>query len=207
DLNNAEWKTRPERTGTFPYMSINNLEEDSHVERTQLDDWESLIYVLCWLGTTGINDNDGEAYKCGKWLPIHDWQLDDPARVAASKRDKLASENAFAVHILKHFLKPDYSNLKVLVRKLYKSLFFNKRLSRLSHGTLDIELLEEEEEVDLEDCLDKDDGTELRDPFERRAKYAEQIADDLLRVILEERSRALERIRERNSQAQSQPAT
>ncbi|KAJ2552031.1 hypothetical protein EV175_003469 [Coemansia sp. RSA 1933] len=61
DLNNAEWKTRPERTGTFPYMSINNLEEDSHVERTQLDDWESLIYVLCWLATTGINDNDGEA--------------------------------------------------------------------------------------------------------------------------------------------------
>ncbi|KAJ2533449.1 hypothetical protein EV175_007083, partial [Coemansia sp. RSA 1933] len=61
------------------------------------------------------------------------------------------------------------------------SLFFNKKLSQLSHGTLYAEPLEDEEEVDLEDCLDEKDGTELRDPFERRAKHAEHIADDLLR--------------------------
>ncbi|KAJ1718240.1 hypothetical protein LPJ61_006740, partial [Coemansia biformis] len=44
----------PDRTGTPPFMSIGNLELSS-VERTSLDDWESLIYILCWLGTIGIN--------------------------------------------------------------------------------------------------------------------------------------------------------
>ncbi|KAJ2841815.1 hypothetical protein J3B02_005769, partial [Coemansia erecta] len=39
-----EENLRPERTGTFPYMSINNLLA-SNVKRTQLDDWESLLYV------------------------------------------------------------------------------------------------------------------------------------------------------------------
>ncbi|KAJ2547818.1 hypothetical protein EV175_005068, partial [Coemansia sp. RSA 1933] len=180
------WKTRPERTGTYPYMSINSLEEGSLVKHTQLDDWESLTYVLCWLGATGINDDDGEAYKCEKWLPIHAWQHDDPAKVAESKRDKLATLNGFVANILKRFLKPEYSRLRVLVKKLYTTMFFNRNLSYFSHGTIKIDSLEdEEEEVDFKDCLDKDDGTELRDPFERRAKYAEHIADDL-RVILDE---------------------
>ncbi|KAJ1727526.1 hypothetical protein LPJ61_004521, partial [Coemansia biformis] len=47
----------PDRTGTPPFMSIGNLELSS-VERTALDDWESLIYILCWLGTIGINLTD-----------------------------------------------------------------------------------------------------------------------------------------------------
>ncbi|KAJ2316631.1 hypothetical protein H4R23_003445 [Coemansia sp. Cherry 401B] len=48
---------RPDQIGTFPYMSIGNLEQSS-VKRTALDDWESLIYILCWLGTIGINRDD-----------------------------------------------------------------------------------------------------------------------------------------------------
>ncbi|KAJ1764207.1 hypothetical protein LPJ74_006695, partial [Coemansia sp. RSA 1843] len=59
DISKVDCKTRPERTGTYPYMSINNLLM-SNVKRTQLDDWESLIYVLCWLGTTGVNPADEE---------------------------------------------------------------------------------------------------------------------------------------------------
>ncbi|PIA14587.1 hypothetical protein COEREDRAFT_10190 [Coemansia reversa NRRL 1564] len=47
----------PDRAGTPPYMSIGNL-ENSKVPRTSLDDWESLIYILCWLGTIGINSTD-----------------------------------------------------------------------------------------------------------------------------------------------------
>ncbi|KAJ1839993.1 hypothetical protein LPJ70_004838, partial [Coemansia sp. RSA 2708] len=50
---------RPDQIGTFPYMSIGNLEQSS-VKRTALDDWESLIYILCWLGTIGINREDQE---------------------------------------------------------------------------------------------------------------------------------------------------
>ncbi|KAJ2538147.1 hypothetical protein EV175_006525 [Coemansia sp. RSA 1933] len=60
DKRGGKGSSRSERTGTYPYMSINNL-EGSNVERSQLDAWESLIYVLCWLGSTGINNEDGEA--------------------------------------------------------------------------------------------------------------------------------------------------
>ncbi|KAJ2519090.1 hypothetical protein H4217_002915 [Coemansia sp. RSA 1939] len=207
DIEAGSWETRPERTGTLPYMNINNLEAASLVKRTQLDDWESLIYVLCWLGTTGINDDDGEAYSAKKQLPINSWQHDDPEKVAESKRLILNTPNSFFITILRRFLKSEYSELSALVEDLYMTLFFNEKLSLLSHGTFKVGRFNQRLfERDLETCLDKDDDIELRDLFERRAKYAEQIADDLLQVILEERSRALERINKRNSQAQSQPA-
>ncbi|KAJ2655317.1 hypothetical protein IWW48_005600, partial [Coemansia sp. RSA 1200] len=35
---------RPERTGTQPFMSIANL-EGMDIDRTVLDDWESLLYL------------------------------------------------------------------------------------------------------------------------------------------------------------------
>ncbi|KAJ1763519.1 hypothetical protein LPJ74_006796, partial [Coemansia sp. RSA 1843] len=41
--NTTDHKARSEMTGTFPFMSINNLEA-SDVIRTELDDWESIIY-------------------------------------------------------------------------------------------------------------------------------------------------------------------
>ncbi|KAJ1964557.1 hypothetical protein H4R35_007137, partial [Dimargaris xerosporica] len=46
---------RPERTGTLPFMSIGNL-ENNDTDRTALDDWESLLYVACWLGTYGLDE-------------------------------------------------------------------------------------------------------------------------------------------------------
>ncbi|KAI8318473.1 hypothetical protein GQ54DRAFT_306984 [Martensiomyces pterosporus] len=50
-------KARPERTGTLPFMSVLNLEANWR-ERTELDDWESLLYLVCWLATFGINKED-----------------------------------------------------------------------------------------------------------------------------------------------------
>ncbi|KAJ1764694.1 hypothetical protein LPJ74_006595, partial [Coemansia sp. RSA 1843] len=41
-----------ERTRTLPFMSINNL-EGGKLEHSLLDDWESLLYILCWVGTYG----------------------------------------------------------------------------------------------------------------------------------------------------------
>ncbi|KAJ2654131.1 hypothetical protein IWW48_006296, partial [Coemansia sp. RSA 1200] len=206
-MESGSWETWPDRTGTYPYMSINNLEADSLVKRTQLDDWESLIYVLCWLGTTGINDDDCEAYNAKKQLPINSWQHDDPAKVVKAKRLIFNTSNSFYANIMRWFLKPEYSVLSALAMSLYMMLFFNERLLLLSHGTVEVAWFNQRSlERDLKTCLDKDDDIELRDPFERRAKYAEQIADDFLQMILEERNRALKRIRKHNSQAQSQPA-
>ncbi|KAJ1818297.1 hypothetical protein LPJ56_001836, partial [Coemansia sp. RSA 2599] len=57
--------TRPEMTGTLPFMSMNNLDialsdiiDYIPAAQSGLDDWESLIYVLCWLGIFGINIED-----------------------------------------------------------------------------------------------------------------------------------------------------
>ncbi|KAJ1726108.1 hypothetical protein LPJ72_006447, partial [Coemansia sp. Benny D160-2] len=46
-----------ERTGTLPFMSINNL-EGGKIEHSLLDDWESLIYIICWIGTYGWKRQD-----------------------------------------------------------------------------------------------------------------------------------------------------
>ncbi|KAJ2233697.1 hypothetical protein GGI13_008758, partial [Coemansia sp. RSA 455] len=43
---------RKEMTGTLPYMSINNL-SGPIVEHTSLDDWESMLCVICWFATLG----------------------------------------------------------------------------------------------------------------------------------------------------------
>ncbi|KAJ2335939.1 hypothetical protein GGI00_001100 [Coemansia sp. RSA 2681] len=45
---------RPEMTGTLPFMSINNL-RNSDVQRTVLDDWESMLCLICWMATFGID--------------------------------------------------------------------------------------------------------------------------------------------------------
>ncbi|KAI8318644.1 hypothetical protein GQ54DRAFT_300074 [Martensiomyces pterosporus] len=46
----VDHKAHPERTGTLPFMSVLNLEANWR-ERTELDDWESLLYLVCWLAT------------------------------------------------------------------------------------------------------------------------------------------------------------
>ncbi|KAJ2811739.1 hypothetical protein FBU31_007720 [Coemansia sp. 'formosensis'] len=54
--------SRPERTGTLPFMSILNLEAHPD-QQTELDDFESLLYVLCFQATFGINNDDAKTLK------------------------------------------------------------------------------------------------------------------------------------------------
>ncbi|KAJ1896266.1 hypothetical protein LPJ81_004780, partial [Coemansia sp. IMI 209127] len=207
DFSIEKSERRPERTGTYPYMSINNLDPRSAVEHTQLDDWESLIYVLCWLGATGINYDDGQEHDRDASLPINYWQGDNPQDVAVHKRNHLQSELGLEMNILSRFLKPDeYSDLSTLIGMLHSSLFFNGELSFLSQGTLSItakvlERMRLSNEGALRNAIsgfiDSED-TETLDPFKRRAKHAQHIADDLHKIMMHERKRALQRIRERN---------
>ncbi|KAJ1763914.1 hypothetical protein LPJ74_006743, partial [Coemansia sp. RSA 1843] len=191
DIGKVDCKTRPERTGTYPYMSINNLLM-SNVKRTQLDEWESLIYVLCWLGTTGVNPADEERYDRAERREINKWQGTEPEDVAISKRDKLSTLSNFANDILAKFLKlPGYSQLWLLIRDLYKTLFFNESYSLLFHGTRAVdESLFIEEELSDEETSSPDspvDQDEEQDddadcaPFKKRADHAQDIADDLLK--------------------------
>ncbi|KAJ2157337.1 hypothetical protein GGF46_004572, partial [Coemansia sp. RSA 552] len=78
DFDNAvDWvaavkEQRPICTGTLPFMSVNNLKE-ARVPRTVVDDLESFLYLLIWLGTWGAavehrQKTRGESRRVCKWL-------------------------------------------------------------------------------------------------------------------------------------------
>ncbi|KAJ2596867.1 hypothetical protein EV177_007854 [Coemansia sp. RSA 1804] len=195
DMADNDFSTRPERTGTYPYMSINNL-ANSNVKRTQLDDWESLIYVLCWLGTTGINLNDEKQFDNTRRLAIKKWQGNDPFDVAEAKCFALSTLNNFVTNILNGFLDIDgYFELSELVEELYNKLFYNEKLSVLAAGTTDVVRMRGSSEDAIKGRLDEKLGTKIRNPFERRAECAADIANDLLEAILAARTKALERLK------------
>ncbi|KAJ1870998.1 hypothetical protein LPJ57_005265, partial [Coemansia sp. RSA 486] len=200
---------RPERTGTFPYMSINNLLA-SNVKRTQLDDWESLLYVLCWLGTTGINKDDEVTYEEAAKLAVAKWQGANAESVALAKRGNLSGPQVFESSILSEFLdESGYGILSDLAYSLYMSLFFNKSISVLAHGVANntTRILKSYEDSNVVSVAEIDKhatvGTKGRvvDPFAVRAKpeFEKKIVKDLLEIIKKARTDALLRIKEYNS--------
>ncbi|KAI7827790.1 hypothetical protein BX661DRAFT_182497 [Kickxella alabastrina] len=89
-----------EHIGTLNFMSVNNLEGNSN-KRTELDDWEALIYVLVWLGTFGLNgtpkhDSDASEHRRTAGARIKYWVdgtiLKD---IASYKRGDLDNSSSF----------------------------------------------------------------------------------------------------------------
>ncbi|KAJ1669502.1 hypothetical protein EV182_008732, partial [Spiromyces aspiralis] len=108
DTEDSEGEAQTEVAGTHPFMSVLNL-EDSPGKRTALDDWESLLYVICWLGTYGINehtrrkeDDSGDDSKPEK-LPIREWRYGSFDEIALKKRLYLDNEYTFRSAILVGF--------------------------------------------------------------------------------------------------------
>ncbi|KAJ1679048.1 hypothetical protein EV182_002833, partial [Spiromyces aspiralis] len=104
----SEGEVRTEMTGTPSFMSVLNL-ENSPGKRTVLDDWESLLYVICWLGTYGINeytrrkeDGGGDDSKLKK-LIIREWRYGSFDEIALKKRSHLDTHQAFRSNILAGF--------------------------------------------------------------------------------------------------------
>ncbi|KAJ2308509.1 hypothetical protein IWW55_000392 [Coemansia sp. RSA 2706] len=203
DFNNAVLQSnphdeqRPDRTGIYPYMSIGNLEQSS-VERTALDDWESLIYILCWLGTIGINREDQNNVEIRSNLPICHWRDGSAVDVARAKRRTLQTSVILCDDVLNRFAHPLlYTDLKQFILELRSQLFDNKRLSRLARGCYDFDptnpsIRKPKLRAHHLDCsID----TTVVDPFARRAEFADAIVDDLLRVVQKNRKKALKRIR------------
>ncbi|KAJ2561470.1 hypothetical protein IW140_006568 [Coemansia sp. RSA 1813] len=201
----TDHKARSEMTGTFPFMSINNLEA-SDVIRTELDDWESIIYVLCWLGTSGINnvvgEDDEEMQRGGKPLRIYKWRNGDAADVAEAKRIDMHSDDNFVANIVSQIIKnPSYFHLKHLVVNLRKELFDNTRVSPKGRGALETNeddfvfrfaaMLEQSKK---EACWDDGCDENELDQFKRRATCAGKISDALLEAIKVARKGACERI-------------
>ncbi|KAJ1661306.1 hypothetical protein EV178_006638, partial [Coemansia sp. RSA 1646] len=173
----TDHEARSEMTGTFPFMSINNLEA-SKVIRTELDDWESIIYVLCWLGTSGANTDDEEDMQAGgKPLRIYRWRNGDAVEVAEAKRIDMDTNKLFVSNIVSQFIKnPSYFHLKKLVVDLRQTLFDNSEVSSKGRGALEtneddlvFRFAAMPEQPKKEACWDDGCDENELDQFKRRA--------------------------------------
>ncbi|KAJ2157358.1 hypothetical protein GGF46_004556, partial [Coemansia sp. RSA 552] len=97
DFDNAvDWvaavkEQRPICTGTLPFMSVNNLKE-APVPRTVVDDLESFLYLLIWLGTWGATVEHRQKTR-GESREISDWLK--RAAAVKSKVSLMDSESIF----------------------------------------------------------------------------------------------------------------
>ncbi|KAJ2697311.1 hypothetical protein FB645_005946, partial [Coemansia sp. IMI 203386] len=197
---------RANMTGTLPYMSIANLDELA-IKRTSLDDWESLIYILCWLGTFGINDQDEKSVDTNKYLPIKAWAEGNAESSASSKRDQMTSAT-FSTRIASKFLKLEgYLELSTLVMRLRIELFDNPKMSSIARGTreeeavrMDLAVGNQTVEQEIKGFLDERLDKSILDPFARRAEFEKEISDDLWAVMADAQQQALERIRQQRLQ-------
>ncbi|KAJ2089061.1 hypothetical protein IW140_005090 [Coemansia sp. RSA 1813] len=109
------------RSGTLPYMSIHNL-EGAPGKRSALDDWESLLYLICWLGTFGINSEDRDNIDKDKTAEIEKWRHGTMQDIARCKRNQMDSMVNFTRFILAGF-QEKYDLLKLLATDIYMALF------------------------------------------------------------------------------------
>ncbi|KAJ2773067.1 Chromosome transmission fidelity protein 18, partial [Coemansia nantahalensis] len=184
-------------------MSVGNLEE-SQVARTSLDDWESCIYLLCWLGASGVNDDDQKRYKNNPMDAILLWRNGGKRAIAKAKRNHMDSTRLFKNNILAEFIVDGrYDGLRDLAMALHKTLFFNAKVSPLCRGSfVNDDALKnlDEGKLSLKDFLDANVGIDVSvdkkatDPFARRAKFADEIADDLMKTLFEARNKAKARL-------------
>ncbi|KAJ1726091.1 hypothetical protein LPJ72_006451, partial [Coemansia sp. Benny D160-2] len=116
---------RDHRSGTLPFMSIHNLSGESG-RRTALDDWESLLYLACWLGTFGIARKDRRRTVVHENAPIREWRNWNMSIAADSKRTSMDSKRSFLAHIVKH-MNGKYPLLRDFVIEIHKKLFLYKK--------------------------------------------------------------------------------
>ncbi|KAJ1846331.1 hypothetical protein LPJ70_002092, partial [Coemansia sp. RSA 2708] len=173
------------RTGTLPFMSINNLEENSN-QRTSLDDWEAFLAVVCWIGTFGWQEVDArnDPALTSDDRPIMKWREGSRITIAAAKRGHFDSTVEFYDKIVKHFKEgPGSNDMKLLACLLRDCLFESSVVSDSdAHGT----------------TLKKPSGGGRRidysqpfvppvkiDPFQVRVQHAEAICDRALHEMRE----------------------
>ncbi|PIA12858.1 hypothetical protein COEREDRAFT_12105, partial [Coemansia reversa NRRL 1564] len=178
EISAQKLSTRPERTGTFPFMSIANL-ENLPIERTVLDDWESLLYLICVMAFHEVGSNDSIVYKARH--PMRAWTEGESNDIGQAKRGHLDTMDTFLDDVLEHFKHQNgYEDLYILAMNLHKNLFANERLkdhpNNACHGARKKRVWIGNNKHDIPECL-------RIDPFAERVKYALEIARDLLNVL------------------------
>ncbi|KAJ2880078.1 hypothetical protein H4R27_004940, partial [Coemansia aciculifera] len=177
----------------FPeFQSILSI-EDARTSRTRLDDWESILYLVCWLGTFGINSTQQREYAADYAaglqlpLPILDWNRGSAMDIAEHKRQHMDNGSFRECIVAKMRRGP----LRRLAEDIYRALF----LHQYCHGSIEITEAEIESlgEVDMPDtlrlALETDD---LYDPLVLRDAFVDKIVKSLLQVLAEHKQATLE---------------
>ncbi|KAI8317930.1 hypothetical protein GQ54DRAFT_336560 [Martensiomyces pterosporus] len=160
-------------------MSVLNLEAN-WLERTELDDWESLLCLVCWLATFGINKEDRKSVRSGgkdlRGFRIYGWRHGLISSIPENKRDHLYSLNQFGHNIVEEFAfsgpavsaEPNYNALAKVAVALYMALFQNKDIDKKYRGTragFSLASFVAEDQSSLADNLSSMSMAEPTDPF------------------------------------------
>ncbi|ORX70296.1 hypothetical protein DL89DRAFT_267510 [Linderina pennispora] len=166
-----------ETRGTIPFMSINNLAK-SDVERTALDDWESLIYLICWCATKGFAPDSRRSSEELRELPINRWRTGSADDIGDYKKDHLRTLSTISGRITENFhLVKDIDVLQNLAEDLYMDLFQNANLRK--DGTCDGSRYRGSE---LQ--INRKMGIK-RNPFKERLEKKSEITTALLKTMTE----------------------
>ncbi|ORX70266.1 hypothetical protein DL89DRAFT_267483 [Linderina pennispora] len=158
-------------------MSINTL-SGFDVERSVLDDWESLIYLICWFATIGIcrEKADRRSLEELEDLEVRQWRRGSAKEVSKVKVKHLSELKDFGYYILDYFHSDnDIETLQDLTEDLYKALFQNPYLRKDTRcdgsrykGTIPVRIRGEEKKSD---------------PFKERLTKKSEIAAALLETM------------------------
>ncbi|KAJ2418838.1 hypothetical protein GGF41_004883, partial [Coemansia sp. RSA 2531] len=173
------------------FQSMRSLEDPKAV-RTLLDDCESLLYLVCWLGTFGVNKAQREAYIAGlpknPRPPIKNWNRGTAIEIAGRKRDYLVTLAAFRGRILLYMR--ENSPLRPLALDMYRALF-------LHPGCYGVTLLTDDDVAEIEDgnihdaLLAVPVINRTRDPLVLRYAFMAAIVANLLGVLARHKDVAL----------------
>ncbi|KAJ2562630.1 hypothetical protein GGH12_003082 [Coemansia sp. RSA 1822] len=184
-VDTQERSARPARSGTMPYMSIANI-LNLDTPRTALDDWESLLYVVCWLATVGISSDhrvpDAELAE----MPIRQWRTGTTKMIANAKRTHMHTGDIFQSNIVKEFC-AQYKLLPRFAKALHKALFGNENCPGAHLDDVDDE---ESSDDDDEDSGDKPTDSP-NDPLVKRGAHVDEILANLDKVLDKFKRKAL----------------
>ncbi|KAJ2755420.1 hypothetical protein GGI19_001662 [Coemansia pectinata] len=168
------------------FKSIQYL-ANSGAARTRLDDWESLLYLMCWLGTFGINATQRKEYVADPNLPILDWNRGSSRDIAETKRDHMGSAPNFNSSIAGKMVDGPLRHLAVNIHRalfLYPNCYGSIKISN--------DILERVDEVVISHALRVDIATSaLWDPLTLRDTFEDEIVENLIRVLAELRDVSL----------------
>lgn len=132
--NRKDIPSRPIMSGSPLFESIGCLQE-LKCQRNELDNWESLLYLVCSLGIYGINGDYRvtDAQK-GK-LSLAEWCTGNSMDIGEAKRKSL-DINAFKSNVSDCFnqKQPYCEYLYYLATNIHRALFFNKEVEEKNRG-------------------------------------------------------------------------